>query len=575
MGHLTVEQIRKNVEKKGDIFIKTFMGPPSLNGKSKETVKTTMRRWIVYKCKKCMETEEHDIYDTYIRWGPHCKQCRAVIKANNQKVKPESIKCVIEKETKFIVDKIENDIIYLNCGEHSFTYIWRNARDNGIKCPNCKDNYTHPKLIIKKGAFNAESIQQNEDLIKNIPDGYTVEYKSNKYWILKCCKKHIVKCSNDKQAICNLDKLDVRSINQSQSSEDVAKIINQKGAKLLSTYVNYKNLLQLECNQCKTVFYKSYGNFVTKKSDCPICTKKRLDDETKIMNLQKLNDFRQYVKLMGWKWKDTTTIYTDNRTKFSAICPRNHMRTICQDDFVNGSRGCSVCADMRRRLSLDKIEQACLNRGFIFIDKFYKNANTPIKVKCLNPKCHETLMLSYKQIRDGKCPKCHISKSAGALEVLRVLQKNERVLSIAEEYRFDDAKDEWLSCKDKNSLPFDFKVILKNGSEFYIEFDGKQHFEPTPFFGGEESFKIQKYHDMIKSAYCEHQKKTLLRISYIEFNYGAIENVVNTAIEAVYNDTVKTYLVYSNKLRYQSFIKEFVDFEPPNNTTPKNKSQKS
>jgi hypothetical protein len=46
-----------------------------------------------------------------------------------------------------------------------------------------------------------------------------------------------------------------------------------------------------------------------------------------------------------------------------------------------------------------------------------------------------------------------------------------------------------------------------------IEYDGRQHFTPVDYFGGQEAFERQQAHDKIKSQWCETNKVALLRIS--------------------------------------------------------------
>lgn len=555
---------KKNVAKMGDIFIKTFMGSPGL-GNSKETVKSKTRRHIVYKCGKCDE-EEEDIYDTYIRWGPHCKKCRKKLKADNQKVKPEAIKIVIERETKYKVVNINNGVIYLSCGEHLFESSWNKARDLGLKCPECNDNYKHPKLKIVKNLVQSEV--ETEELIIDVPEGYTVEHKDKKYWILKCVEGHILKCFNNESTECILDNIDWRSAAQSASLTDVTANINSKNAVLRSTYVNYKNLLQLECIICSTIFYKSYGNFIKKESVCPKCTNYRLMKEKELSNNNKLNNFKRHLESLEWKWIDTTTKYVDNRTKFLVMCPRDHIRVVCQDDFVNNTRNCALCANIARgefhRLPLTDVNYICENSGFSFIGNNYMNMHTPILVQCLNPNCCKVLMLTLNTIRTGKCPVCHNFKSAGAMAVRRVLDCNEYVSEVSEEYTFTKEQDDWFACRDKKVLRYDFKVTLKNGTYFLIEYDGAQHFKAIELFGGNKAFVVRRNHDLIKSLYCAYNSIVLLRIA--DKDYKNITGIVNKMIDKILNKRLNDCILwYSNESHYESFLSDFESFEPPDN----------
>src|SRR5699024_7815967 len=74
------------------------------------------------------------------------------------------------------------------------------------------------------------------------------------------------------------------------------------------------------------------------------------------------------------------------------------------------------------------------------------------------------------------------------------------------EYEF---QKRFKDCRDKNTLPFDFYIPTLNSC---VEFDGKQHFEPVDYFGGEKALKEVKRRDGIKTKYCKEKERKLLRI---------------------------------------------------------------
>ena len=76
-------------------------------------------------------------------------------------------------------------------------------------------------------------------------------------------------------------------------------------------------------------------------------------------------------------------------------------------------------------------------------------------------------------------------------------------------------------CKFKRYLPFDFYLSDYN---LLIEYDGKQHFEISDYFGGYESFIDTKIRDTIKNIYCQNNNIDLLRIPY--WDYKNIENIL-------------------------------------------------
>ena len=88
--------------------------------------------------------------------------------------------------------------------------------------------------------------------------------------------------------------------------------------------------------------------------------------------------------------------------------------------------------------------------------------------------------------------------------------KNER------QKRFDE-------CKYKQLLPFDFYLPEYN---ICIEYDGKQHFYPLEYFGGEEAYIELKKRDEIKNEFCIKNNIFLLRVGYKDNIYNKINQLI-------------------------------------------------
>ena len=80
-----------------------------------------------------------------------------------------------------------------------------------------------------------------------------------------------------------------------------------------------------------------------------------------------------------------------------------------------------------------------------------------------------------------------------------------------------------------------------------IEFDGKQHFEPNDFFGGQKQFEKQQHHDKIKTEYCRTNKIPLLRISYKEIK--EIPNIIDEYMKKLKKN--KSLIHFSDKQLYK------------------------
>jgi len=58
-------------------------------------------------------------------------------------------------------------------------------------------------------------------------------------------------------------------------------------------------------------------------------------------------------------------------------------------------------------------------------------------------------------------------------------------------YKFDKVFTDLTEYCGKK-LRFDFKVFVKNGDPLFIEYDGRQHFEPINYFGGKTQHRLTK-----------------------------------------------------------------------------------
>jgi len=70
---------------------------------------------------------------------------------------------------------------------------------------------------------------------------------------------------------------------------------------------------------------------------------------------------------------------------------------------------------------------------------------------------------------------------------------------------------------DGGRLRFDFAVFENNVLSHLIEYDGRQHFEPVKYMGGEKRFKIQVRNDKLKDEYCSENNIRLIRLPYTEY----------------------------------------------------------
>lgn len=174
--------------------------------------------------------------------------------------------------------------------------------------------------------------------------------------------------------------------------------------------------------------------------------------------------------------------------------------------------GCPKCSSYREKLTIEDVINGMfeINPNIKILDKGYINSTTNLNCKCIIDGYEWGATWNNISMGSG-CPKCAISNSVSKGE--KVISDILSILNIeySMEKRFDD-------CRNINMLPFDFSVEDKVDTLFLIEYDGKQHFDPVEFFGGEEKFKKRIHNDNIKTNYCKDNNIPLLRIPYWDFN---------------------------------------------------------
>ena len=177
--------------------------------------------------------------------------------------------------------------------------------------------------------------------------------------------------------------------------------------------------------------------------------------------------------------------------------------------------GCMVGGETVQITKEDLISMATIN-GILMIQNpnDYKSMDTKLLFFCSS--CNNLFLTTpHNYIKRGftRCSDCARSNnSKGNKMIAHIL--NCYNVDYVREFKFDD-------CKDKRKLPFDFYLPKYNS---IIEFDGKQHFEPIKYFGGETGFKTCQYHDKIKNDYCYNNGIRLLRIPYWE--YTNLEQII-------------------------------------------------
>jgi len=196
---------------------------------------------------------------------------------------------------------------------------------------------------------------------------------------------------------------------------------------------------------------------------------------------------------------------------------------ICKNDMEREPKYSSLqdCKNNIIKWATNKIKN--VDNSIEFIDVFFKNYYGNRKEFLLLCKCridgHEWVA-APSNVLNGK-HKCSVCNETSGEKAIRSILENQNI-NFKYQYAFKD-------LRNKRKLRFDFAVLKNdNAVDFLIEYQGKQHFEPVDFFGGEEIFQYQQHNDFLKREYCKYNNIELIEINYIEFKN--MDNILNKHI---------------------------------------------
>jgi len=291
---------------------------------------------------------------------------------------------------------------------------------------------------------------------------------------------------------CVIDKL---RKNSDQFIIDAIKIHKTTYDYSMVKYINSDTKVKIIC-PTHGIFEQTPRNHLhgngCKKCIC-ITDGKQFIDEAKLKHNNKYEHNNKY---------DYSLInYTNSRTKIKIICPIHGVFEQTPNNHISGY-GCSLCGGTKTYSTADFIKKSTEIHGnkYDYSLSEYKKNNLKIKIIC--PVHGVFLSTPNNHLSNKGCPKCKQSK--GEKIINEYLQKLN--INFIKQKSFSE-------CKNINPLPFDFYLPEHN---VCIEYDGKQHFMPVDYFGGDDGFKQRKKHDQIKNIYCKQNNIILLRIKYNE-----------------------------------------------------------
>ena len=160
-----------------------------------------------------------------------------------------------------------------------------------------------------------------------------------------------------------------------------------------------------------------------------------------------------------------------------------------------------------RMLECGKVDYELKRRGFIWLDKQYKDNTTPLKLSCVKHN-DKIFYITYTHVVDAKtkCPFCN-NISRGEKEIYRILQ--EHGVDFIYQQRMRDLyryKGQYFS--------YDFYIPSSNT---LIEYQGEYHDKVTNY-NTPERLADQQIRDRMKREYAEKNGYNLIEIWYTQID---------------------------------------------------------
>ncbi len=211
-------------------------------------------------------------------------------------------------------------------------------------------------------------------------------------------------------------------------------------------------------------------------------------------------------------------------TYWKCQCDCGNIVTVLRSSLINGktqSCGCIKKQLMAKKLSqISKenfIDETGNRYGKLVVLKKIENLSTRNGTKWLcQCDCGNYKEVMGIDLRKGIVTSCGcLGKSKGEYYIQKILKQQ----------NIPYQKEYIVTIKNKQ-LRYDFLIKKEEKIFYFIEFDGKQHFQPIQYFGGDEYFNYIKQHDILKNQWCKQNNIPLIRIPYTHLKDLCIKDLL-------------------------------------------------
>lgn len=313
-----------------------------------------------------------------------------------------------------------------------------------------------------------------------------------------------------------------------------SKIFLEKAKKVHGDKFDYSKIGDIKTSKdIVTIICPIHGEFKQEVNShlqgrgCAKCSGKKfcLEDYIRKANLMWNNKY-DYSK---FEWKGINE-------PVCIICPEHGEFWQLPNNHLKGECGCLECRgkskDFKLLNSLDELIKRSKEKygdKFDFSKAEWKGSRIPIKIICPEHGEFETLPRQFL-LNEYGCPNCNPNRFHAPQA--KVSNGEKLIMDILDSYNIKYKYNYELVTKtiarNSNVIIVDF-VVTKNKHLYFIEYNGRQHYEYTPFFhkGGIIDFEKQQRRDQLLRNICDLHKD---KITLIEIKYDMKEDQIKKLI---------------------------------------------
>ena len=309
-----------------------------------------------------------------------------------------------------------------------------------------------------------------------------------------------------------------------------AKTFIQRAIEIHGDKYDYSKTKYIKAKEPVIITCKKHGDFTQRPQDhilkacgCPKCKGEKVIE----VHSYTFNKFLELAReKYGNKYDYSKANYINYETPITIICPIHGEFSTVPRIHLQAITGCPKCGrEKANKSESSNTEEFIKKASKIHFNKYnyskvnYINNNTKVEIIC--PEHGSFLQIPANHLSGQGCPKCRLVNQTRLYNKLKRSFLDEEII-----FEANNKTVSWL-----NTQRFDIYFPKYN---IAVEYNGKQHYIPVEYFGGQLKFEIQQEQDELKRQKCKDNNCTLFEIKY-DYNDEDYQELVNNIQEIINN----------------------------------------